>query len=326
MTHNCKANLVDIGLWWAGANGWPSLVVSADINSSGLVNIDDMVLLYSCVYGHPSFDHPTCDSDSRYEQGESCGGAFRVNFSADPEEYVDRIDLAPFESAYVYAVAEGCPNMGAFELAFYGSANVVFENDAPPPKGGARDRSLVQIMDGFYPPLEGEPHTLWGIPFHVTDTEPAVIGLTDCPSTPEQGLQWAFIRLDDMRVRMMSLNWMEYGGVNADPPPDSTGCWVDEADEPPSDVPTATIECSPNPSMGEVHLNFSQIPPGDAIITVCDVSGRVVRRLHTGPIGAEAQLHWDGLSEQGEELPRGVYIVRLSAGGQVNGSRMIMLR
>ncbi len=58
-----------------------------------------------------------------------------------------------------------------------------------------------------------------------------------------------------------------------------------------------------------------------------DVSGRLVRRLESGP--RQRGFHtarWDGTDGRGHALPAGVYFVRYSAGGMVSTGRLTLVR
>ncbi|MEO0080130.1 MAG: FlgD immunoglobulin-like domain containing protein [candidate division WOR-3 bacterium] len=53
-------------------------------------------------------------------------------------------------------------------------------------------------------------------------------------------------------------------------------------------------------------------PDGQLTITIFNLSGQEVKRLFSGrPVGAEGVLFWDGLKENGEPAPTGIYAVWL---------------
>lgn len=83
----------------------------------------------------------------------------------------------------------------------------------------------------------------------------------------------------------------------------------------------------PNPFRAETELRFVQPRPGDAQLAIYDATGRLARRLALGegPAG-ERRLAWDGRDAAGRELPSGVYLFRLRAGGEEQQGRLVKLR
>ena len=62
-------------------------------------------------------------------------------------------------------------------------------------------------------------------------------------------------------------------------------------------------------------------------LSVYDVSGRLVRRVHAGAIEAgETLLHWDGKSETGHPVASGVYWYRLSWPSGSESRRVVLIR
>ena len=89
----------------------------------------------------------------------------------------------------------------------------------------------------------------------------------------------------------------------------------------------------PNPlwmaaSTPYVTLRF-HIPQSttDTRLGVFDITGRLVRRLHDGPIkpGSHA-LFWDARDEVGAPVASGVYFVRLEAGARREMRRVVLVR
>jgi flagellar basal-body rod modification protein FlgD len=60
-------------------------------------------------------------------------------------------------------------------------------------------------------------------------------------------------------------------------------------------------------------------PGGDAKVSVYDRSGRLVRRVFAGALGAGRNVvYWDGRDGNGDTVPSGVYVVTVEAGGDTD--------
>ena len=87
-----------------------------------------------------------------------------------------------------------------------------------------------------------------------------------------------------------------------------------ELRETPSIVPGfVQLEIFPNPFESVTHLRFSLPQAGNAKLDVYDLQGRRIQQLHNGLLNAgQHQLQWDGRSGNGEKLPDGLYLIRLT--------------
>ncbi len=103
----------------------------------------------------------------------------------------------------------------------------------------------------------------------------------------------------------------------------------------------------PRPDLGETvtHVWFDLATASPVELTVLDLRGRLVRRLipadpSCGIVRLEPGIYgrgvpaapdpcvstfWDGRDEQGREVPRGVYILRLRSAGKADSRRMLFL-
>lgn len=82
----------------------------------------------------------------------------------------------------------------------------------------------------------------------------------------------------------------------------------------------------PNPFAGTTRISYRLSEPGHVRLRVFDIAGRQVRALvdrDQGPGDYEEQ--WDGRGENGRALPPGLYLSRLSVGGEGRSERMILL-
>jgi hypothetical protein len=82
-------------------------------------------------------------------------------------------------------------------------------------------------------------------------------------------------------------------------------------------IVTGLREVIPNPFAGRAVIRFGLREGGPVDLTAFDVQGRSVRRLDGGthPPG-EAQVIWDGRDRDGNRLPSGIYLLKLTTGGR----------
>jgi len=90
---------------------------------------------------------------------------------------------------------------------------------------------------------------------------------------------------------------------------------------------TRLRNCSPNPFAKGTSVNYELAQYGPVELTVHDVSGRLVRRLESGPRPTGRHTtRWDGSDGRGRVVPASVYFVRFSAGGKVSTGRVTLVR
>ncbi|HEX7880675.1 MAG TPA: T9SS type A sorting domain-containing protein [Candidatus Eisenbacteria bacterium] len=84
----------------------------------------------------------------------------------------------------------------------------------------------------------------------------------------------------------------------------------------------------PNPTPLGATLAYTLPAPSTTSAAVFDVAGRRVRLLRSEAVEPEGNrsIHWDGHDENGEEVGRGVYFIRLRAGDQVVARRVVVAR
>jgi len=86
---------------------------------------------------------------------------------------------------------------------------------------------------------------------------------------------------------------------------------------------------APNPFRAGTRVEFTVDSDAseDVIVTVHDLSGRIVRELARGSWSPGTHtLDWNGMDASGHRVPAGIYFVRGSIGGQRVQSRVTMLR
>ena len=83
----------------------------------------------------------------------------------------------------------------------------------------------------------------------------------------------------------------------------------------------------PNPFNPATMLYFKIATPGEAHITIYDVSGKRVASLSRGFLNiGEHQWPWMALTPDGRPLPAGVYLIRLSTAGESTTQRVVLLK
>ncbi len=82
-----------------------------------------------------------------------------------------------------------------------------------------------------------------------------------------------------------------------------------------------------NPFSGPVRLTIAMPAGGRASLRVYSVTGRLVCTLSDGVRAAGTEtLEWDGRDDAGRQLPSGVYLGRLVAGGEARELKLVLLR
>ena len=92
----------------------------------------------------------------------------------------------------------------------------------------------------------------------------------------------------------------------------------------------ATLRLSPpwpNPMRGEAILQMAAPSGSEVAVTICDVSGRVVRALRAEP-GADGtcSVVWDGTDSVGGRVASGVYFVSMSPAGRNLRKKIVLAR
>ena len=83
----------------------------------------------------------------------------------------------------------------------------------------------------------------------------------------------------------------------------------------------------PNPFTSGTSIELALAEPGHVKLTVLDITGREVARLHDGRMSAgEHAIRWNGTSADGSAAANGVYIYRVEVDGKATAGRMILAR
>ncbi len=84
---------------------------------------------------------------------------------------------------------------------------------------------------------------------------------------------------------------------------------------------------SPNPFYSAASISFELSEPGWTLVTVYDLSGRIVRTLENSELGTgQHSIVWDGRKENGEPVSAGLYFCRIQSGGISETTGLCLLR
>jgi hypothetical protein len=84
---------------------------------------------------------------------------------------------------------------------------------------------------------------------------------------------------------------------------------------------------APNPFTGETSVRFAVPASGPVNLDVFDVGGRRVARLVNGPLRAgNHTVSWDGRDATGARVASGIYLYRLTAGGESLSREMMLMK
>ncbi len=100
---------------------------------------------------------------------------------------------------------------------------------------------------------------------------------------------------------------------------------VDEDGSLPS--PNLSLVAAPNPFNPTTDISFSLGTSTHTILSIYDMSGRLVRILNEGTLVAgQHRVSWDGRDSRGYTLPSGVYLTRLVEDGRATGIGKLIRR
>ena len=83
----------------------------------------------------------------------------------------------------------------------------------------------------------------------------------------------------------------------------------------------------PNPFNSSTVIGYSLPVTGEVNLAIYDLAGQRVAHVASGHRAAGSyRIHWDGTDDDGDPLASGVYLVRLTSGGNVQTRRLTLLR
>jgi hypothetical protein len=82
-----------------------------------------------------------------------------------------------------------------------------------------------------------------------------------------------------------------------------------------------------SPFAGETVVRFEQATAGPSRLEIYDVAGRRVRALDgVANTAGSGQIRWNGRDDRGREVGGGVYVLRLTVGGEVVTGRVVKVQ
>jgi len=83
----------------------------------------------------------------------------------------------------------------------------------------------------------------------------------------------------------------------------------------------------PNPFNPMTEINFEMEKPGQARISIFDVSGRLVTTLVNEQLGSGPHSRtWQGKDATGHQVPSGAYYLRMETGNRVDHRKILLLK
>jgi flagellar hook assembly protein FlgD len=79
------------------------------------------------------------------------------------------------------------------------------------------------------------------------------------------------------------------------------------------------VEVSPNPFSYGTYISYELKESGRVDISVYSIIGMKVKTLanNTGSVGDKGKFYWDGNDQNGQALPAGAYILRMTVDDKV---------
>ena len=107
----------------------------------------------------------------------------------------------------------------------------------------------------------------------------------------------------------------------------STSLSIEPTEDPLDGALMALSQSYPNPSAAGTTFRFMLASAGETRLSIYDLAGRLVRKLHDGEAPAGESLEeWDLRNEAGRKVAPGVYFARLEHGGQSVSRKLVVIR
>jgi len=106
-----------------------------------------------------------------------------------------------------------------------------------------------------------------------------------------------------------------------------SSCAASASRSPPATLASRIEGAWPNPFNPRTNIRFSLADEGLVSLTIIDVRGALVRKLHDGPLPAgEHERIWNGLDAQAGKAGSGVYFARLATANAKASLKLILIR
>jgi hypothetical protein len=89
----------------------------------------------------------------------------------------------------------------------------------------------------------------------------------------------------------------------------------------------ADLACYPNPFRGETRLGLRLMAPSNVVVEVFNLKGQLVATLaETALAAGQHSFAWNGTDSRGQDLPSGVYSLRVTTGREVVTRKIALLK
>ena len=174
---------------------------------------------------------------------------------------------------------------------------------------------------GAFNIAEGEIRSIWSQANSITIQESAPVFQLHFKVLQDGGVLSDALYLDETALRSIAYN------SNMQESEVQLAFLESTSTNTPSQPSNPTLTVSPNPFSEQTVIGFSLPATLEAHIDIFDAAGRQVCMLQSSamPTGAYT-LIWDGKSTGGQELPAGIYLIRLIAGDDVLTKKVQIIR
>ena len=96
-----------------------------------------------------------------------------------------------------------------------------------------------------------------------------------------------------------------------------------------TNVPVAgrfALQNAPNPFNPVTKISYTIKSPGHLTLKIFNVRGELVKTLINGHVQADGYIEWDGTNGQGGKVSSGVYFYQAQMGGDVQVSKMALVK
>jgi hypothetical protein len=85
------------------------------------------------------------------------------------------------------------------------------------------------------------------------------------------------------------------------------------------------IDVYPNPTQGNTFIDVKLDEPSGITVNIANAHGQPVRSIQSPTAANSHQLSWDGRDNHGNQLPEGIYIIKVFSGNVSGQTKIIVL-